>query len=117
MKRFGKCIAAALVAVLTALHTSLSDGTLTDQEAVQVAVATATAFSVWLVPALAYPWMKTAVAAVLATLNMMTTAIVGGIDHGDLVQLGLSALTVLAVGATPAQSDEPTHPPGRHHAA
>ncbi len=110
MPNYGKSIAAALLAALTAVHTMLSDDVITQQEGVQIAIAAVTAVSVWLVPILAYAWLKTAVATILAVLNVLATLIVGGIDHGDLVQLALSALTVLAVGAAPARSDAPPTP-------
>lgn len=110
MNKYGKAIAAAVLAVLTALHTMLSDNTITQQEGVQIAIATVTAVSVWLVPMLAYSWMKTAVAAALAFLNVLATLIVGGIDQGDIVQLMMSVLTVVAVGAAPARSDTPPTP-------
>jgi hypothetical protein len=105
--KYGKAVAAALLAVATAFHTMLSDNVVTQQEGVQIAIAAVTALSVWLVPMLTYPWMKTAIAAVLAGLNVLVTAIVGGIGTGDLVQVSMSVFTVLVVGAAPAHSDRP----------
>lgn len=110
MQKYGKAIAAATLAVLTVVHTLLSDGRISQQEGVQIAIAAVTAFSVWLVPVLSWPWMKTAIAVVLAVLNVAATMIVGGRDHGDLVEFVLALITVLAVGVAPAQSDAPPPP-------
>ncbi len=105
INKYGKALAAALLALLTAAHTYLADEIVTEQEWVQIAIAGFTALSVWLVPALDYPRMKTVIAVVLASLNVLATVIIDGIDQGDLVQVVMAGLTVLAVGAAPAHSD------------
>jgi hypothetical protein len=103
--RYGKALTAVALALVTALHVTLSDGHVTQAEAVQVAIAAATATSVWLVPNVPqYPWAKTLVAMVLAVLNAATALIVDGISSADWAALILAVLTVATVGAAPAES-------------
>lgn len=109
LQKYGKAFAAVAFAVVTALQATLSDGNLSTQEQVQIAIALVTAIGVWLVPITPqYGWMKTAVAALLAVLNVLATLIIGGISPADIAELVLAALTVLTVGAAPAQSDTGT---------
>lgn len=108
--KYGKSLVAALLAVVTAAHTYLADEVVTRQEWVQIAIAAVTAVSVWLVPALDYRWMKTAVAALLAGLNVLATLIVDGVTSADATEFVIAVLTVAAVGAAPARSDRtPAH--------
>lgn len=106
-QRYGKAIVATIAMFATGIQAYVSDGHVTEQEGVQVAIALFTAVSVWLVPALAYPWMKTAVAVVLGVLNVLTTLIVGGIGGGDITIMLVAAATALGVGAAPAKSNPP----------
>jgi hypothetical protein len=110
LHKYGKTIVAALFAFITAIQALISDGSVTQQEGVQIAIAFFTAVSVYLVPMLGYPWAKTAVAVVLAVLNILTTAIVGGLDTGDLTGMVLAALTALGVAGASAVSDNPAGP-------
>lgn len=105
--KYGKAIAAALLAVVSFAASVYADGIVTDDEKVQVAIAVATAVSVYLVPILGWPWMKTAISAVLAALNVLATVIIGGLDNNDMVQIIVAMLTVAAVAVTPARSDPP----------
>ncbi len=115
--KYGKTIAALVIAALTAVQAALSDGHVTTQEGVQIAIAVVTAAGVYLVPAVPrWPWVKTAIGVLLAALNVMTTLIIGGISSGDLVEIALAALTALGVAASPARSESvapvpPTVPP------
>lgn len=110
MNRYGKAIVAALLAVVTAAHTFASDEFITAAEWIQIAIAAVTAISVYLVPIFEYAWMKTAIAVVLAALNVLVTLIADGVTSGDLVQVLMSALTVLLVAFAPARSDVPPNP-------
>lgn len=103
--KYGKAIAAVIVAALTVASSALSDGTVDAGEWVQVAIGGTTAVSVWLVP-LVPGWRgaKTGVAVVLAVLNALTAYVIGGIDAGELINLALAALGVIAVSAAPAES-------------
>ena len=103
----GKAIVAAVAMFATGIQAYVSDGHVTQQEAVQIAIAVFTAVMVWLVPALHWPWMKTAVAVILGVLNVAVTLIVGGIDGGDITIMIVAAATALGVGVAPAQSTPP----------
>lgn len=110
MNRYGKAVVAALLAAITAVHAMVSDNVITPQEWIQVAIAVVTAVSVYLVPIFEYAWMKTAIAVVLAALNVLVTLIADGVTSGDLVQVLMSALTVVLVAFAPARSDPPPNP-------
>lgn len=108
LRKYGKSLAALAAAALTAAAAALTDGAFTAQEGVQVAIAVATAAGVWLVPNLPqHPGIKTALAALLAVLNLAVTFIDGGISTAEWVNLALAALGVLGVGFAPARSAAP----------
>ncbi len=112
MDKYGKAFAAAALAIVTVVHSVLSDNRIAAQEGVQIAIAAVTAISVWLVPALDYPKMKTVIAMLLAGLNVLTSLIVDGITSADWTQVVIAVFTVAAVGAAPARSDRtPVHDP------
>ncbi|MFY1686509.1 hypothetical protein [Plantactinospora sp. WMMB782] len=107
IQKYGKALAAVAGAALTIAYGALSgDQRIEPDEAVQIAIAAATAVGVYLVPLVPeYRWAKTAVAAVLAVLQVLATVILGGLDSNEWIALLLAALTVLGVGVTPAVSD------------
>lgn len=106
--RYGKSVVATTAMFATGIQAYVSDGHVTEQEAVQIAIALFTAVSVWLVPAVtAWPWMKTAVAGVLGVLNVLVTLIVGGIGGGDVTIMIVAAATALGVGLAPARTSPP----------
>jgi hypothetical protein len=106
----GKALVAVAIAAVTAIQAALSDGHITQTETVQITIAFFTAVSVFLVPAVKeWPWMKTAVAVLLAVLNLLVSLIVDGVSSADWTALVLAALTALGVGAAPAVSE--TRPP------
>ena len=104
--KYGKSLVALAIAALTTLASALTDGHVTTVEGIQVAVAVATAAGVWLVPINNWPWMKTAVAALLAVLTLAVTLIADGhLSGADAVNLALAALGVLGVHVAPARSE------------
>lgn len=107
LQKYGKTAVAAAFAFITAIQALISDGNVTQQEGVQIAIAFFTAVSVYFVPMIGYPAAKTVVAAILAVLNVLTTAIVGGLNTGDVTGMVLAALTALGVASAPARSDPP----------
>lgn len=112
IKTYGKSIAAAAVAVLTVVASVLTDGHVTAGEGVQIAIAGATALSVYLVPQLPqFPQAKTGIAVVLAVLNGATALIGDGLNWQDLVNLAIAGLGVIAVGVAPAIVHRPAPPP------
>lgn len=104
-RTYGKSIVAVLFALLTAAASALTDGVITAPEGVQVAIAAATAVGVYLVPVMyEWPWAKTAIAMLLAGLNLAVTIITNGITPAEWINLGVAALSVLAVAKAPAES-------------
>jgi hypothetical protein len=117
-KIYGKAIVAFVIAVLTAVASVLTTSHLGADTKIQIATAVATAVGVYLVPAVPqWPWAKTAVAAVLAALNLASTLIVshhGVLSTADIVNLVIAALGVLVIHTAPAVSlARPTSASGR----
>ncbi|HLL69036.1 MAG TPA: hypothetical protein VK453_25475 [Micromonosporaceae bacterium] len=109
IRKFGKSIASLAAAVAVVVASVITDG-VTQGEAVQIAVAFTAAVGVYLAPNLPqYKWIKTAVAATLAVLSLVTTYITDGITSAEVVNLIVAALGVLVTGAAPSISD--TEPP------
>jgi uncharacterized membrane protein YccC len=108
--KYGKALAAVVGAVLTVAYAALSgDQHIDTDEAIQIAIALATAVGVYFVPLFPkYRWAKTAVALVLGVLQVLTTVLVGGLDSNEWIALVLAVLTVLGVGGTPAVSNNGT---------
>lgn len=108
--RYGKAIAAVILAVVTALQAALPDQLVNNTEWMQIIIAFATALSVWIVPVIPqWPWAKTAIGLVLTGLNVILTFVVDGWQATDLVPCILAIVTALAVTFTPAVSE--TRPP------
>lgn len=107
LKKYGKAIVAVIGAALTVAYGALNgDQHIDPEEGVQIAIAGSTAVGVYLVPLVPeYRWAKTAVAAMLAVLQVLATVILGGLDQSEWIALVLAALTVLGVGVAPAVSD------------
>ncbi len=85
--------------VLLGIQTATSDGTTTDgQEIIQIAIGVVTVFSVWAAANLpGQTWIKMAVAAVLAALNVAVTSILGGIGTGEIVNMIIAILIALGI--------------------
>jgi hypothetical protein len=94
-----------VMTVLTGIQAATSDGSIADgQELIQIAVGCVTVFAVWAAANLpGQTWIKTAVAAVLAVLNILVTAILGGVNTGEIVNMTIAVLIALgiAAGTTP----------------
>lgn len=105
-RTYGKALAAVAGAVLTVFYgAQAGDQHVNPDEWVQIGIAGATAVSVYLVPlAPQYRWGKTAVAAVLAVLQTLTTVMIGGVQTNEWIVLALAALTTLGVAVAPATS-------------
>ena len=106
-RKYGKAIVAVIGAAATVGYGALSgDQRIEADEAVQIAIATATAVGVYLIPlAPQYPWAKTAVAVVLGVLQVLATLIIGGLDTNEWIALALATVTTLGVAVAPAVSD------------
>jgi hypothetical protein len=113
---YGKSITAGLVAVATAVQAAVSDsatgGRITQIELVQIAIAVVNAALVWLVPNVpAWPWVKTALAAALAALQLLTSLIVDGVSSADMSALIIAVLMVLGPATAPSTPPSTPIPP------
>ncbi|GAA2347028.1 hypothetical protein [Dactylosporangium salmoneum] len=105
-RKYGKTLAAALVLIVTAVQAALSDGHITQVEGVQIAIAGTNAALVYLVPNTSrYPWVKLALTAALAVLQLLATLIIDGVSSADVSALFLAGLLVLS-GAAPSESGQ-----------
>ncbi len=107
MRKYGKALASAFFAVLVAVYTALNgDNRIDGLEWIVVAIAFTNAVGVYLVPlAPQTRYSKTAVAVVLAVLQVLTTVIVGGIDSTEWILVLLSVGQALGVAAAPSVSN------------
>jgi hypothetical protein len=85
--------------VLLGVQTATSDGSTTDgQEIVQIMIGAVTVFAVWAAANLpGYTWIKTAIAAVLALLNVLVTVILGGVGTGEIINMVIAVLVALGI--------------------
>ena len=107
MLTHGKAVIAFLYAVaVAALPQITGDRHVDAAEGVAIAIAIATAAATWLVPlAPSAPWVKTAVAALLAALQVTATAILdGALDSNDILLIAATALGALGIAVAPAAS-------------
>lgn len=103
--RYGKALAAVVAAGLMVLSSAVTDGHVDAGEGISIAIAVTTAVSVWLVPSLpSAAGAKTAIAAVLAALQVAAATIFDGLSTADWVNLVIAALGVLGVLGAPARS-------------
>jgi hypothetical protein len=104
MQKYGKAIVAVLVAAVVYAYQALSgDGHISATEWVSVAIAGVTALGVYVVPlAPGAKWAKTAVAVVLAVLQIMTTAILGGLGTDELLLMLITAAGAAGIWIAPA---------------
>lgn len=106
---YGKTWAALAYTLVIALQAALSgDGRVEADEVVQIAIAVVTAIGVYVVPITTqYKWVKTAVAAVLALLQGLTTVVLGGWEPNDWLTLLITGLGALAILLAPATTINP----------
>ncbi len=104
--KYGKSIVAFLYAVALVGGPLFSgDHHIDPSEGVAIAIAACTAALTWLVPLVpSAPWTKTAIGAVLAGLQVATTAIVGGIDANDWLLIAFAVASFLGIAVAPAVS-------------
>lgn len=105
LKKYSKSLLAVLATVLSAV-VAFGDGGITSVEWVQVAVAAVGAAAVFASPNVpGARYTKSILAALAAVLAFLTSAIVGGIDSTELLQIGVIALGALGVYAVPNESN------------
>jgi hypothetical protein len=110
MQKYGKFWASFVYAVaVVAVPLFSGDKHIDPSEGVAIGIAVCTAALTWLVPLVpSAPWIKTAVAAVLAALQVATTVIIGGIDSNDVLLIAAAFLGALGITLAPAVSPK-TH--------
>lgn len=104
---YGKSIVACLIAGVVVAYQALGgDGRIEPVEWVSIAVAVTTAVGVYLVPlAPRAKWTKTAVAVVLAVLQVVSSAVLeGGLTIDMLLLSVITAAGVIGVYVAPATS-------------
>lgn len=105
MEKYGKALTAVVFAALTAAYQISQAGSgFGRTEVVQVAIAATLAASVWLVPVTrSAPWVKSALAGLLAALQILVT-VANWNTSSAWLQVALAVLTALGVGIAPATS-------------
>lgn len=104
-KTYAMLIATLIMAGLASYRELASDG-MTPSEWVSVVIALFTTTNIWLAANLpAYPRVKTTVAAVGLVLNLLVSAIVGGITGDEWMFLAINFLGALGVAAAPSVSE------------
>lgn len=111
-KVYGKFIAALLAAFAVGIQSALSDGAVSTDEWIQLAIQITTAAGVWLTANLpGYTWAKTATAAILAGLNATVAALSDGISMSEWVNIGIAIAGVILVQFTPSRTTAPVEGP------
>jgi hypothetical protein len=105
--KYGKALAQVALVLLTAgITATTGDGHVSGEEWFQIAVATGSAVTVWLVPAAPqWPWMKTAVAAIMVGVQTTGSVALDGLSTNDLLVIGAAVLGLLVTGISPARTD------------
>ncbi len=108
MQKYGKSIIAVIAAVLVAVYQSRSGDGLVDRvEWVSIVIAFVTALGVFIVPlAPQAKWGKSAVAGVLALLQVLVAAIVDGISTDDMILMFITVVGALGIYIAPAVSED-----------
>ena len=106
MQKYGKTIAAILTAAAVATYQALSgDQHIDAAEWVSVAIAAVTAVGVWAVPLIPNgAGVKTGVAVALAMLQVLTTAVLGGIGTDEILLMLITAAGAAGIWIAPAAS-------------
>jgi hypothetical protein len=103
---YGKSVVAFVYAVaVVGVPLFTGDHHVDPSEGVAIGIAICTAALTYLVPLVpGARWAKTAVGAVLAGLQVATTAIVGGIDANDWLLIAFAIASFLGIAVAPAVS-------------
>jgi hypothetical protein len=109
IRKYGKALVAVLYAAVTAGYQLVSgDGRVDQTEMVSIVIAAVTAIGVYLVPlSPTFKSAKTIIGAVLAVLQVLVTAIIGGIEPGEWMLMAIALCSALGIGFAPARTDSP----------
>ena len=100
--RYAKFALAVLVAVVSAIVAAMTDGTVTNVEWVNVAIAGTGAAAVFAAPNVpGSSYTKTVLAVLTAVLTFLTSAITGGVTTAEWLQIFVIAAGALGVYAVP----------------
>lgn len=103
---YGKAITAALYALaVVVIPLASGDNQIDPSEWVAIAIAACTAILTYIAPVVpGARWIKTAVGAVLAGLQVLATVVIGGVDGNDVVLIIAAVISALGIAAAPAFS-------------
>lgn len=103
---YGKAIVAFLYAVaVVAVPLFSGDNHIDPPESVAILIAVCTAVLTYLAPLVpSAPWVKTAVGAVMAGLQVLATVIIGGVDGNDVLLIAFAVASFLGIAVAPAVS-------------
>lgn len=74
-------------------------------EGVQIAIAVVTAFAVHMAPIISQAtWIKSAIGALLAGLQILVTVIVDGVQGNDILMIAFAVASALGIVLAPAKS-------------
>lgn len=107
MTEKGKAVVAWLYAIAVVVVPFIDGGGRepSPAEGVQIAIAVVTAFAVHIAPIIPQaPWVKSAVGAVLAGLQVLVTVIVDGVQGNDVLMIVFAIASALGIVLAPAQS-------------
>lgn len=106
--KYGKAIAQVIMAVLVVgAAVTTGDGHISDEEKFQLAVAFASAISTYLVPAVPeWPWMKTAVAAIMAGVTTAGSVALDGVSTNDVIVIVIAIFGVGLTAIAPANTEQ-----------
>lgn len=105
MQKYTKLIVMVIVTILTALSGVLTDG-ITASEWINVAIAGVGAASVFAAPNVpGAKYTKSILAALTAVLTFLVSAIAGGIDSAELIQVAILVAGALGVYQFPNKTD------------
>lgn len=111
--KYGKSLTAVVTAAIVVAYQALhGDGHISPVEWVSIAIALVTAAGVYLIPMAPYAkWTKTAVAVLLAVLQVLTTAILGGVGTDEILLMLITAAGAAGVYVAPAVTETPAGEP------
>lgn len=91
-----------VMTILTGIQEATRDKTIGPEEWVQVILQVVMVINVWATANLpGYTKMKTLVSAVIAVLSLLVSAIIGGIDSQEWINLAITFVAALGVAFTP----------------
>jgi hypothetical protein len=109
--KYGKALAQVLMAVLVVgAAVTTGDGHVSGEEWFQITIAAGSAVSTYLVPAVPeWPWMKTAIAAVLAGVTTAGSVALDGVSTNDVIVIAIAVFGLAVTAIAPANTEQ-RHP-------